>query len=84
MTNRLFTTTALIALTFTVEPRAGLTEGCGPWDRGRLIRYKQVASYTTAASVRAYFDEWIAFYQDYYDFPETLPETFSTASTATR
>ena len=77
MTNRLFTTTALIALTLTVEPRAGLTESCGPWDRGRLIQYEQVASYATAASVRAYFDEWIAFYQDFYGFPAALPATFS-------
>ena len=77
MTNRLLTTTALIALTFTVEPRAGLTESCGPWDRGRLIQHEQVASYATAASVRAYFDEWIAFYQDFYGFPAALPATFS-------
>ena len=26
--------------------------------------------------MRAYFDEWIAFYQDFYQFPANLPETF--------
>jgi dienelactone hydrolase len=76
MASRLFATIALIALTLTAEPRAVLTEICGPWDRGRLIRYEQVASYATAASVRAYFDEWIAFYQDFYNFPPALPATF--------
>jgi hypothetical protein len=50
---------------------------CGPGQRGRLIHFEQVASYPTAASVRAYFDEWIAFYQDYYAFPANLRVKFS-------
>ena len=49
---------------------------CRPGDRGRLIRYERVASYPTPASARAYFDEWIAFYQDFYQFPPDLPVTF--------
>jgi hypothetical protein len=36
-----------------------------------------VASRPTAASVQAYFDEWIAFYQDYYYWPPDLPERFT-------
>jgi hypothetical protein len=27
--------------------------------------------------VRAYFDEWIAFYQDFYQFPPDIPVTFN-------
>ena len=27
--------------------------------------------------MRAYFDEWIAFYQDFYQFPADIPVTFS-------
>jgi fermentation-respiration switch protein FrsA (DUF1100 family) len=50
---------------------------CRTGDRGRLIRYERVASYPTAASVRAYFDEWIAFYQDFYQFPPDIPVTFT-------
>ena len=50
---------------------------CGHGDRGRLIRYEKVASYPTANSVRAYFDEWIAFYQDFYQFPADIPVTFN-------
>ena len=42
---------------------------CRPGDRGDLIRYERVASRPTAASVRTYFDEWVAFYQDFYQFP---------------
>ncbi len=48
---------------------AGGHRSCRRGDRGRLIRYEKVASYPTAASVRDYFDEWIAFYQDFYQFP---------------
>ena len=50
---------------------------CGHGDRGRLIRYERVASHPTADSVRAYFDEWIAFYQDFYQFPPDIPVTFN-------
>ena len=48
---------------------------CGTGDRGQLVIHEQVASYPTADSVRAYFDEWIAFYQDYYLFPD-IPVSF--------
>ena len=57
---------------------------CEQGDRGRLIRYEKVGSYPTAHDARAHFDEWIAFYQDYYQFPENLPVTLGPASTATR
>ncbi len=50
---------------------------CRPGDRGRLIRYQRVASHPTAADVRAYFDEWIAFYQDFYHFPPDIPVVFN-------
>jgi pimeloyl-ACP methyl ester carboxylesterase len=43
---------------------------CEIGERGQLVDYEQVASYLTAQSVREYFDEWIAFYQDYYLFPD--------------
>jgi len=43
----------------------------------RLLRYEKVASRPTAASVQAYFDEWVALYQDYYFFPPNLPERFT-------
>ena len=36
-----------------------------------------MASRPTAASVRDYFDEWLAFYQDFYQFPPDIPVTFS-------
>lgn len=55
---------------------AGGHPSCRRGGRGRLIRYERVASYPTAASVRAYFDEWIAFYQDFYQFPPDIPVTF--------
>jgi acetyl esterase/lipase len=41
------------------------------------MRYERVASYPTAADVRAYFDEWIAFYQDFYRFPPDIPVVFN-------
>jgi hypothetical protein len=50
---------------------------CRKNDRGRLIRYEKVASYPSRASVRAYFDEWIAFYQDFYEFPADIPGRFA-------
>jgi pimeloyl-ACP methyl ester carboxylesterase len=49
---------------------------CRQGDRGRLIRFEQVASFPTAADARTHFAEWIAFYQDFYQFPADLPETF--------
>jgi fermentation-respiration switch protein FrsA (DUF1100 family) len=49
---------------------------CQQGDRGRLIRYERVGSYPTPHDARAHFEEWIAFYQDYYQFPENLPVTF--------
>jgi pimeloyl-ACP methyl ester carboxylesterase len=56
---------------------AGRTYGqCQQGDRGRLIRYEKVGSYPTPHDARAHFEEWIAFYQDYYQFPENLPVTF--------
>ncbi len=39
------------------------------------MSHEQVASYPTADSVQAYFDEWVAFYQDYYLFPD-IPVSF--------
>ena len=63
-------------------PAAGDTSvvadpSCRKNDRGRLIRYEKVASYPSGASVRAYFDEWIAFYQDFYGFPADIPVRFA-------
>ncbi len=49
---------------------------CQESDRGRLVRYERVASHPTAASVRTYFAEWIAFYQDFYQFPADIPVRF--------
>lgn len=49
---------------------------CQQGDRGRLIGYQRVGSYPTAQDARAHFDEWIAFYQDFFDFPADLPVTF--------
>jgi pimeloyl-ACP methyl ester carboxylesterase len=51
------------------------SRACATGDRGQLVGYEQVASYPSAQSVRDYFDEWIAFYQDYYLFPD-IPVTF--------
>src|SRR5262245_35491980 len=48
----------------------------GQGDRGQLVRYELVASHPTADSARAYFDEWLAFYQDFYQFPPDIPVTF--------
>ena len=39
------------------------------------MSHEQVASYPTADSVQEYFDEWVAFYQDYYLFPD-IPVSF--------
>jgi hypothetical protein len=45
---------------------------CRRGDRGRLLRFDRVASYPTGADARAYFDSWIDFYQDFYQFPSDL------------
>lgn len=50
---------------------------CRRGDRGRLIGYEKVASYPTKEAARAYFDEWIAFYQDFYEFPPDIPVRFA-------
>jgi hypothetical protein len=38
-----------------------------------LLGFERVASYPTAADARAYFDSWVEFYQDFYQFPADLP-----------
>lgn len=88
----LLSTIALIALTLATASNPGLQHSalgqdaditsaggdssCWRGDRGRLIRYERVASHPTAASVRIYFDQWIAFYQGFYQFPPDIPVTF--------
>jgi hypothetical protein len=69
---------ALIALLLAAAQPATAAPppSCHQRESGRLIRYERVASYPTIASVRTYFDEWIDFYQDFYQFPANLPETF--------
>ena len=42
---------------------------CRQGERGRLIGYERAASYPTPDDARAHFEEWVAFYQDYYQFP---------------
>jgi hypothetical protein len=49
------------------------SQSCRGGDRGRLVRFDRVASHPTAADARAYFDSWIEFYQDFYQFPANLP-----------
>jgi pimeloyl-ACP methyl ester carboxylesterase len=72
---------AALALAATLGLDAGATasstRSCQQGDRGRLIGFQKVASYPTAGDARAYFEDWIAFYQDYYQFPENLPVTFA-------
>jgi hypothetical protein len=46
---------------------------CRGGDRGRLLGFERVASHPTAADARAYFDSWVEFYQDFYQFPANLP-----------
>ena len=61
-----------IALAWAAEPgvdaSAPVHQTCRQGDRGRLIGYRQVASYPTLHDARAHFEAWIAFYQDYYQF----------------
>jgi hypothetical protein len=59
-----------------VEASGAVHRPCQQGDRGRLIGYEHVRSYPTAQDARAHFEAWIAFYQDYYSFPEDLPVTF--------
>jgi acetyl esterase/lipase len=49
---------------------------CRSSDRGRLLKYELVASYPTGADAREYFNEWVAFYQDFYGFPPDIPASF--------
>ena len=66
----------LCVVTTAAADAAAEGRSCRQGDRGRLIGYERVASYATAEHTRAHFEEWIAFYQDYYLFPENLPVTF--------
>ena len=70
----------MIALTCAAAAIADATppvnQFCRHGDRGRLLGYQKVASYPTPHDARAHFDEWIAFYQDFFNFPENLPVTF--------
>jgi fermentation-respiration switch protein FrsA (DUF1100 family) len=63
--------------TLAAQPAAQGQPSCRRSDRGRPIAFELVAARPTAASVRDYFDEWIAFYQDFYQFPANLPVTFT-------
>ena len=51
-------------------------QSCRQGDRGRFLGYQKVASHPTPHDARAHFDNWIAFYQDFFNFPEHLPVTF--------
>jgi hypothetical protein len=66
-----------VLLVSTVEAQAAGRAPCRDGDRGRLLKYEKVASRPTAASVQAYFDEWVALYQPFYYFPADLPERFT-------
>jgi hypothetical protein len=50
-----------------------LSQRCRHSDRGRLLGFDRVASHPTAADASAYFDTWIEFYQDFYQFPDDIP-----------
>ena len=89
MTRALFSVLALVLITGItgITPRpavetllaqsiADARSSCRAGDRGQPIVVERVASRPTAASVRDYFDEWIAFYQDFYQFPPDIPVTF--------
>jgi hypothetical protein len=52
--------------------RGDSSKSCRHGDRGRLLRFDRVASHPTAADARAYFDSWIEFYRDFYQFPSNL------------
>lgn len=55
----------------------GTGDRCRAGDRGRVIEVRRVASYPTPEAARRYFEEWIAFYQEYYHFPSHIPAVFS-------
>lgn len=69
-----------IALAWTattgVDATSPVNRTCRQGDAGRLIGYQRVGEYPTPHEARAHFEEWIAFYQDYYNFPANLPVTF--------
>jgi hypothetical protein len=75
-----WTTAAVDAATPASLPAVALAKvgACQQGDRGRLIGYEKVGSYPTADDARAHFEEWIAFYQDYFNLPANLPVTFET------
>jgi len=56
----------------TSAPSGDSGRSCRHGDRGRLLRFDRVASHPTAADARAYFDSWIEFYRDFYQFPSDL------------
>ena len=58
------------------DDAALMRSACRQGDRGRLLRVERVGSYPTADDARARFEEWIAFYQGFFNFPADLPETF--------
>jgi pimeloyl-ACP methyl ester carboxylesterase len=70
----------VIALTWAtaagVDASSAGHRSCRQGDRGRLIGYEKVASHPTPLDARAHFEEWIAFYQDFFNFPPNLPVTF--------
>ena len=59
-----------------VPDDAALRPGSADREIGATIRVEQVGSYPTPDDARARFDEWIAFYRDFFQFPADLPETF--------
>ena len=59
-----------------VQATSSVSRPCRQVDRGRLIGYEKVGAYPTPHDARAHFEEWIAFYQDYDNFPANLPVTF--------
>jgi hypothetical protein len=56
----------------TSAPSGDSSRSCRHGDRGRLLRFDRVASHPTAADARAYFNSWIEFYRDFYQFPPDL------------
>src|SRR5678815_4937904 len=70
------TAPGLTTETLAAQSIANARSTCRAGDRGRLIAVERVASHPTPASVQAYFDEWVAFYQDFYQFP-AIPVTFT-------
>ncbi len=70
---RMILAAALVVGGAAASRAADLGGSCRSGDRGRLLRFERVASHPTAADARAYFDSWVAFYQDFYTFPPNLP-----------